>query len=792
MSNRFRCSAVLVLMVCILCSACSLPPKAETVDQIPKSPTPTEIIIIDDSKPERTFEIQSPNWTSFTYANTIQKLLFDPEGYLWAVGDGGAVKWDLENGTYEKITSEYGLAENHLTSLAMSQDGSLWFGTDASGVSRFDDQSWTLFNKDNGLADNSVNDIAVDQNNGIWAATQKGASHFDGSGWTTYTTNDGLLSNMVYTILVDSKNTVWFGTNAGLCNLTGDVWAYYTMTDGLAGNLIRTITEDSNGSIWVGTQDGGYSHNKGENWVTFTESDGLPSNWIYSITEDHYGSMWISTRGGIVLDHGRFLAEYENNQVTGKLVTSVVFEEDGAPVVGTADSGIYRLSKKKEAVYLTQDTLTNNNIESLGVTTDGSMMTVTEDGKISVFRSDHWEISSIADPNNHLIQSGPQESLWFQLEGGGIEIFNGESWTSYSFPDLAGTLITSVTRAADNSIWITTGGNGVYQLIGDQWTHFTSTDGLVHDRVTCSSSYPDGSLWFGTEAFGVSRYQDGTWTSYTTEDGLIDNAVFSISNSPDGIIWIGTNKGLSKFDGETWTSFVGEEINGIGELYLSNDPQGVLWAGTFDGVLSYDGETWRVYPPEVGLAGGTIRSIAETPNGFLWFGSLQAGLSRYLPDSFTTQGMDAEGIREYKTIDVQIIHTTTGSPSEGYQGPEFLQLGDYQMEWSDSNETSGYLLFRDHQTQVFQWEVRPTDKTDISLVELEEVQAPFYGRTVPGGETAFGSDWGDDAIRVSVGEIVLARIYNEWDTVYVLKIAAIDGRTVTVDYGIVEVEPEGQ
>ncbi|MGB2965270.1 MAG: two-component regulator propeller domain-containing protein [Anaerolineales bacterium] len=789
MPKVLKALSVVFFMVLVFVTACSITPGSKPTASIPATPIPLKETVVPETKKEPAFEIQYPNWTSFTNANTIQELVFDPEGYLWAVGDGGAVKWDLEDGTYKKITSEYGLAENHLTSLAIAPDGSLWFGTDANGVSRFNGQEWSVFTVEDGLISNAIHDIAIDQGNGIWAATQKGASYFDGSKWATYTTNDGLLSNMVYTILVDSKNTVWFGTNAGLCALTGDVWTYYTIDDGLAGNLIRSITEDSNGSIWVGTQDGGYSHIDGENWVTFTESDGLPSNWIYSITEGPYGIMWISTRGGLVLDHGRYLAEYENNLVTGKLVTTVVFEEDGAPVVGTADSGIYRLSKEKEEVYLTQDTLTNNNIKNLGVTTDGSMMTVTEDGRISVFRSDHWEVSSIADPNNHLIQSGPRESLWFQLQGGGIEIFNGESWKSYSSPDLAGNLITSVTRAADKSIWITTSENGVYQLIGDRWTHFTSTDGLAHDRVTCSGSYPDGSLWFGTEAFGVSRYQDGTWTSYTTEDGLIDDAVFSISNSPDGIIWFGTNKGLSQFDGETWTSYVGDEISGIGELYLSNDPHGVLWAGTFDGVLSYDGKIWRVYPPEVGLAGGTIRSIAETPDGFLWFGSLQAGLSSYLPDSFTTQGSEAEGIREYKTIDVQIIHTTTGSPSEGYQGPEFLQLGDYQMEWSDSNETSGYLLFRDHQTMLSIWEFRPSDKTEISQVELYEVQAPFYGRSVPAGETAFGKDWGDSTIRVSVGEIVLARIYNKWDIVYILKIADIDGRTVIVDYGIVKIDP---
>lgn len=43
------------------------------------------------------------------------------DGSLWTVGGGGSVQWHVRDGTYVKITSEYGLAENHVTSLAASR-----------------------------------------------------------------------------------------------------------------------------------------------------------------------------------------------------------------------------------------------------------------------------------------------------------------------------------------------------------------------------------------------------------------------------------------------------------------------------------------------------------------------------------------------------------------------------------------------------------------------------------------------------------------------------------------------
>jgi ligand-binding sensor domain-containing protein len=776
--------------VILLLAACSISPESKPAGSIPPSPFPLEETAVPETIKERTFEIQYPNWISFTNANAIQELAFDQEGYLWAVGDGGAVKWDLEDGSYEKITSEYGLAENHLTSLAIAPDGSLWFGSDSSGVSRFDGQEWRIFTEEDGLVSNSIHDIAVSENNAVWVATPKGVSQYDGTQWKTITTADGLMSDMVYTLLMDSNNTPWFGTNAGLSHLDGVIWSHFSPEDGLGGRLIRCLLEGSDGSLWVGTQDAGLSRFDGETWQTYTEGDGLPSDWIYSLAEDSNGRVWIGTRKGLSYLEDQTLITDGNDPVSGVPITTLVIGEDGIPLAGTADSGFYMIYEEQVTPYLTRDSLPNNNIEGLGISVTGSILVLTEDGTISHFQSNNWETVSSVDPKLMPVKSAPLGFLWFQDLEGGVSSFGGESWLSYPNPDLAKSLITSISTAG-NDVWVTTSEDGVYQFANNQWTNYRSTNGLAHDRVTSSSISPNGDVWFGTEAKGISRYKNGDWITYTTEDGLADNAVFSLTSSPSGTVWAGTDAGISRFDGEIWTFYVGEEFSGILDLFVSQKPLDVLWVGGMDGVLSFDGEKWQHYPPEVGLAGGIVKTIIES-KGWLWFGTLQAGLSSYLPTAFQYQGLEAEGIREVILVDIQEIQTTTGSPPEGYQGPEFLQLGNYQMEWSDCNETSGYLHFRDHQTMFSMWEFRPSDKTEISQVELYEVQAPFYGRTVPAGETAFGRDWGDNVIRVSVGEIVLARIYNEWDIVYILKIAEIDGRTVIVDYAMVEVERDGQ
>ena len=49
----------------------------------------------------------------------------------------------------------------------------------------------------------------------------------------------------------------------------------------------------------------------------------------------------------------------------------------------------------------------------------------------------------------------------------------------------------------------------------------------------------DGYMWFGTDG-GVTRYDGQMWTSFTTEDGLVDNRVKTIFQDRDGNLWFRT------------------------------------------------------------------------------------------------------------------------------------------------------------------------------------------------------------------------------------------------------------
>jgi ligand-binding sensor domain-containing protein len=154
-------------------------------------------------------------WTSYTGGNHVMDVAFDPAGRLWAVGSGEAVRWDLSTGAYIKYTTQDGLTDNWVLTVAVARDGAVWFGTAGRGVSRFDGVMWKKYTAKNGLAGNIVYAIAVGLNGSVWFGTEHGVSRYDGKSWKTYTVRDGLADDMVVAIAVDPGGSLWFGTYRG-------------------------------------------------------------------------------------------------------------------------------------------------------------------------------------------------------------------------------------------------------------------------------------------------------------------------------------------------------------------------------------------------------------------------------------------------------------------------------------------------------------------------------------------------------------------------------------------------
>ena len=259
----------------------------------------------------------------------------------------------------------------------------------------------------------------------------------------------------------------------------------------------------------------------------------------------------------------------------------------------------------------------------------------------------------------------PGGAVWFGTNGGGASRWKDGDWQTF-FPmhGLADYWVYSFDFDDRGRVWIGTwDGANRYDPASGEWISYD--DELVNIWVYGLDIDERGRVWFGTEG-GVSMVEDGEWRSWTSDDGLgapnrmglpasgnnglgtrerhdlsvyIDgqqsynaNYVFAAMVDATGRgIWFGTwGGGVSLFDGEAaWTSFTERDGLAGNIVYsIAQGPDGVVWFGTNNGVAAYDGETFRSF--RAGRGSQHIYSLAVEPGGAVWAGT-RGAVMRLVP-----------------------------------------------------------------------------------------------------------------------------------------------------------------
>lgn len=108
---------------------------------------------------------------------------------------------------------------NYIFSLYIAPDDSVWAGTWGGGAAHFDGTQWTNYTVNDGLSGNIVYSIAQSDNGIYWFGTNHGLSRYDGRSWHNYDMKDGLLGNDVYSLATAPNGDIWIGTINGVMRL---------------------------------------------------------------------------------------------------------------------------------------------------------------------------------------------------------------------------------------------------------------------------------------------------------------------------------------------------------------------------------------------------------------------------------------------------------------------------------------------------------------------------------------------------------------------------------------------
>ena len=122
-------------------------------------------------------------------------------------------------------------------------------------------------------------------------------------------------------------------------------------------------------------------------------------------------------------------------------------------------------------------------------------------------------------------------------------------------------------------------------------TTVSYADGWISSLAADAS----GNVWVGTSA-GLSRFDGQQWTTFTQADGLADDHISSLAVDGQGQVWAGSwyGKGLSRFDGQHWTRY---QFEGLLVNVVATAPNGDVWCTGYGDILlaRFDGQDWWTY-----------------------------------------------------------------------------------------------------------------------------------------------------------------------------------------------------
>lgn len=288
---------------------------------------------------------------------------------------------------------------------------------------------------------------------------------------------------------------------------------------------------------------------------------------VTSIVVDKNNTKWIGTEDGLYQNAGNGY-ESVNISVTGK-IRSLFYEENSNTLWIGTDAGLDKATVN--GTTLTDEVISYDNLSYstiLSAYSDsasrkwfgtGKGISLDDNGK---WKNDSFRVNILKNIFPMKLEGLPVNSIaswdgdyYFATSGGSLyratgfndtlDAFSGETqWGSpYNGQNITDTMFVVFVDSKGNQ-WMG-GKNGIQVHTGHHpkdlsaLTYYNSE--LAGSRVHAIAEGPDGRIWVGTEK-GLSVYDGNSWTTIT--DKLPDLFVTSIAFDKDGTAWIGTKKGI--------------------------------------------------------------------------------------------------------------------------------------------------------------------------------------------------------------------------------------------------------
>ena len=591
---------------------------------------------------------------------------------------------------FQRLGSEYGLAQNTVTALAQDGEGFVWVGTQG-GLHRFDGQRYVLFRHDPrdpaSLPDSYITALSVDgdalwvgsyseyvarldlatgeirryavdagapagerhvrallaHEGAVWVGTSQGLERLDPrTGTRTRVLALDEADGGRQMLLADTRRGLWYATPAGLYRIGADGAARRIGPEAPALALVR----DRRGHLWVGGSDGLYRlHSDGRRLVpVWLQPAELPGGAVRAIVQAPDDRLWFA-----VGFHGLRRFDPDSGRVEdiveGPAITASL-PENGIETLMVDRGGILWAGGQLRGVSVTDP----QGARFRYVLDDSS-------GRLDAI---------ISDNSIRALRDGGDGTLWVGTDNGRLlryglarDIF--EDWT-----DRMGgrTRIMAIVPAGHDRLWLATS-KGLMRLDPQAGTvDPVPLRGFEDTGIRAISVDRNGDMWLGTLRSGLLQVgrRGGAVRAHPlgTRDGASAPIVHGLLHDRRGRLWVATSDGLAMRDPATGrirlfqrTADAPDSLPGNLVRALHEGRDGSIWVGTHTGlgrvVEQAEGRIAFQHPLADALGDAptpVVFSILGDGTGALWLGT-NAGLVRYDPGEGRAQQYGlADGLQD--------------------------------------------------------------------------------------------------------------------------------------------------
>lgn len=503
---------------------------------------------------------------------------------------------------FNKLGLAEGLPTKDISCMLQDSRGIYWFGTEGSGLVRYDGYSFSLLTKDLPQTYLFIYSLGEDAQGNLWLGTENGIVRYNGIRFTRFnstqespttqilTTPNGLFSlcrnGTLYQLAQDSlrpysgqqkfnslaffKGTAFAGSETGLHALGETIKAVDSFPVRSMSGTAHFLALAGPKGIKLRYESGQTTFLKQGNILSIHTSDNMLSG-----TDGDEWFLW---------ENGKHIRLSEQNELPKQRYESVYFDKNRI-LWGLGNEGLVQLGQFNWAFCKTPNAAAVSAITSF------------KGEKIAASNNQLWRVTDslgmqpIKSPAFGTVQDMAvyNNTLYVATERGLFQ-YKRQVLSKVQNEAIASEFIFSM-HATPQGLWLGTG-NGLFKLEQGRLTNEGAKLDLPPSTVYAISESPQGALWFGTYFNGFYRLKDGEWLSsaaktlrlktdslqITTFTAAADDALW-VATVSEGLLLVTPNQNIGISNNQL-------EFAEVSSLQLHKE---VLWAGSNKGLF-------QIYP----------------------------------------------------------------------------------------------------------------------------------------------------------------------------------------------------